>query len=67
MPESNRRWSDNDISNLRSLAGKVPVSKIAVKLGRSEGAVMAEASKLKLSLRYNRTRAQQPQHVPAPT
>ncbi len=27
---------------------KVPVSKIAVKLGRSEGAVMAEASKLKL-------------------
>jgi hypothetical protein len=60
MPESNRRWSEEDISKLKSLAGKMPVGQIAAKLGRTEGAVMVEASKLKLSLRFHRTQQPQP-------
>ncbi|MCP1742010.1 hypothetical protein ABIB94_001807 [Bradyrhizobium sp. JR7.2] len=63
MPESHRRWSEEDISELKSLAGKMPVGQIAAKLGRSEGAVMVEASKLKLSLRVHRT--QHPQTASA--
>ncbi|MFK4657161.1 hypothetical protein [Bradyrhizobium japonicum] len=61
MPETIRRWSEEDISKLKSLAGKMPVGQIAAKLSRTEGAVMVEASKLKLSLRVDRTRPQQPQ------
>lgn len=60
MPESHRRWSEEDISELKSLAGKMPVGQIAAKLSRSEGAVMVEASKLKLSLRVHRTHTRKP-------
>nr|CUT16621.1 hypothetical protein CDS [Bradyrhizobium sp.] len=38
----------------------MPVGQIAAKLGRTEGAVMVEASKLKLSLRFHRTQQPQP-------
>ncbi len=61
MPESHRRWSEDEISTLKSLAGKMPVGQIAAKLSRTEGAVMVEASKLRLSLRLQRTHVQQPQ------
>jgi hypothetical protein len=55
-----RRWTDNDIAKLKSLAGKLPVKDIAAELGRSFGATTIEAHKLGLSLR--RFRSAQPRH-----
>ena len=55
-----RRWTDNDIGKLKSLAGKLPVRDIAAELGRSFGATTLEAHKLGLSLR--RFRSAQPRH-----
>jgi hypothetical protein len=43
-----RRWTDNDIAKLKSLAGKLPVKDIAAELGRSFGATTLEAHKLRL-------------------
>jgi hypothetical protein len=55
-----RRWTDNDIAKLKSLAGKLPVKDIAIELGRSSGATIVQAHKLGLSLR--RSRSAQPRH-----
>jgi hypothetical protein len=54
MPDAKVRWTDNDISKLKSLAGKLPVKDIAAELGRSPGATAVEAHKLRLSLRCPR-------------
>jgi hypothetical protein len=51
MSDSRRRWSEDDIANLKSMAGKRPAKEIAAELGRSFTAIMAEASKRKISLR----------------
>ena len=51
MSETRRRWSEDEIAKLKSLAGTLPVIEIAAKLRRSPGAIMVEASKLGLSLR----------------
>jgi cold shock protein len=51
MTDTRRLWSDDDIAKLKSLAGKLPAKEIARKLGRSEGAIQVEASKLRISLR----------------
>jgi hypothetical protein len=59
MPDSRRGWTDDDIARLKSLAGKIPAQDVAAQLGRSLGATAVEASKLKLSLRFNR-REQRP-------
>ena len=58
MPVSHRRWSEEEISKLKSMAGKMPVGQIAAELGRTEGALFVEASRLKLSLRYESADAQ---------
>jgi hypothetical protein len=55
-----RRWTDNDIAKLKSLAGKLPVTDIAAELGRSFGATILAAHQLGLSLR--RSRSAQPRH-----
>ena len=52
MPSS--KWTEDDISKLKRLAGTLPAKAIAAELGRSQGAVVVEASKLKVSLRYTR-------------
>jgi hypothetical protein len=44
-------WTEEDNAKLKSLAGKIPASQIAGQLGRTKGAVVVQASKLKLSLR----------------
>ncbi|XIA63260.1 hypothetical protein ACFIOY_29270 [Bradyrhizobium sp. TZ2] len=49
MSDFRRRWSEDDIANLKSMAGKRPAKEIAAELGFT--ATMAEASKLKISLR----------------
>jgi hypothetical protein len=51
MQNTRRPWSENDIAKLKGLAGKLPAKKIASQLGRTEGATLVEASKLKISLR----------------
>ena len=53
MPDTGRRrpWSEDDIAKLKSMAGKLPAKDIAAELGRSAGATVVEASKLKISLR----------------
>jgi hypothetical protein len=50
MQNTRRPWSENDIAKLKGLAGKLPAKKIASQLGRTEGATLVEASKLKISL-----------------
>jgi hypothetical protein len=52
MADTGRRpWSEDDIAKLKSMAGKLPAKDIAAELGRSAGATVVEASKLKISLR----------------
>lgn len=52
MPNANfRSWTEADNAKLKSLAGKLPPAEIAAELGRSAGATVAQASKLKVSLK----------------
>jgi hypothetical protein len=52
MPNSSvRRWSDEEIAKLKSLAQKCRREVIAAELGRSVGATAVMAHKLKLSLK----------------
>jgi hypothetical protein len=52
MPKTNKRWTADDVARLKNLAGKLSAKEIASALGRSPGATMVEASKLKISLRH---------------
>ena len=45
-----RPWTDEDNAKLRSLAGTKRPEIIAAELGRSAGAVVIQAAKLKVSL-----------------
>jgi hypothetical protein len=49
-PHHLRPWTEEDNMKLTSLAGKMPTAQIAAKLGRSPGATVMQASKLKVSL-----------------
>lgn len=52
MLKNNRRsWSVEEIAKLKSMAGTRSVKDIAKELGRSMGATVIMASKLKISLR----------------
>ena len=51
MTHTRRPWSEEDIAELKSMAGTHPVIVIAAQLRRSPAAVAVEASKLGLSLR----------------
>jgi hypothetical protein len=46
-----RRWSDDDIAKLKSMAQKYPTVAIAAQLGRSTAATIVKAHELNLSLR----------------
>jgi len=48
MPDTRRPWSEDDIAKLKSMAGKLSARDIAAELGRSLGATVVEASKLKI-------------------
>ena len=54
MPITRRPWNADDVAKLRQLAGKLTPKQISDEIGRTEGAVVVEASKLKLSLRTGR-------------
>ena len=49
-----RRWTEDDNAKLKSLAGKMPTTRLAEELGRSPGATVMQACKLKVSLRTRR-------------
>ena len=51
-----RRWTEDDNSKLRSLAGTKPVHAVAAELGRSSGAVVVQASKLRVSVAHTKQR-----------
>jgi hypothetical protein len=53
-------WTEDDNAKIKSLAGKIPASRIAGRLGRTKGAVVVQASKLKISLRTE-------QHITRPS
>jgi hypothetical protein len=60
-PNQRKQWTTQDVQRLRQLATQnTPTRVIGLKLGRSEDAVRAEASKIKMSLKpanqspYNR-------------
>jgi len=50
-----RPWTEADNAKLKSLAGIIHTKEIAAHLGRSVGATVVQASKLKLSLRRDET------------
>ena len=50
MLKSRRPWSEDDVAKLKSLAGTRSTTEIAAELGRTTGATVVEASKLKISL-----------------
>jgi hypothetical protein len=49
-----RRWTNDDIATLKSLAQKQPAADIAAGLGRSYSATVVKAHQLGLSLRVGR-------------
>jgi hypothetical protein len=52
MPNATyKRWTADDIAKLKNLAQRVPSAEIASQLGRSRGATVVQAHKMKLSLR----------------
>ena len=51
-----RRWSDDDMAKLQSMAGKYPAKDIAAELGRAGSALKAKAHQLRISLRMKRHR-----------
>jgi hypothetical protein len=54
MLRSRRPWSEDDVAKLKSMAGRRPAKEIAAELGRTAGATVVEASKLKISLNTRR-------------
>jgi hypothetical protein len=51
-----RRWTEDDRARLKSLAGTKSVEAVAAELGRTAGAVVVQASKLKVSTAHKKQR-----------
>lgn len=52
MKNNGKSWSEEDVSKLKTLAvGNTPTGIIALKLGRTEGAIQTKASQEKISLK----------------
>ena len=49
-------WTEYDNAKLKLLAGTKSLADVAAELGRTEGAVVVQASKLKVSLAYKNNR-----------
>lgn len=43
-------WTDEDIAQLKALAGTMPAVQVAIKIGRTMGATIAGASRAGISL-----------------
>jgi hypothetical protein len=46
-----RRWTDDDVATLQTMARKHPVEQIAAELGRGVSATVIKAYELRISLR----------------
>ena len=49
-------WTEYDNAKLKRLAGTKSLADLAAELGRTEGAVIMQASKLKISMAYKKSR-----------
>ena len=49
-------WTEYDNAKLKLLAGTKSLADVAAELGRTEGAVMVQASKLRVSMAYSKPR-----------
>ena len=58
-----RRWTEDDVVKLKSLADHLPAAGIAERMDRSVGGVVFKANQLGLSLR---TRAKESENPPDP-
>ena len=51
-----RLWTEDDNAKLKSLAGTKSLADVASEMGRTEAAVMVQASKLKISVAHKKPR-----------
>jgi len=58
-----RRWTEDDVVKLKSLASRLPATGIAEEMDRSVGGIVFKANQLGLSLR---TRANENENLPDP-
>jgi hypothetical protein len=63
MRRNIRRWSDEDITKLKSMAQKYPTAAIAAQLGRSAAATLLKAHELKLWLRVRPEERKRPRSI----
>jgi hypothetical protein len=56
MTQQRRRWTDEDVTNLLSMAQKYPSIQIATEIGRPLASVRTKAHNLAISLRMDRRR-----------
>ena len=56
MTRTARRWTPDEITKLKEMAGKYPRDTIAEQLGRAGSAVAMKAYELGISLRYQLAR-----------
>jgi hypothetical protein len=54
MTQQRRRWTDEDVAKLKSMAKKYPSKQIASEIGRGTGSIRTKAHELSISLRVNR-------------
>jgi hypothetical protein len=66
MPLIRRRWTDEDLTNLKNMAGKYPTAQIARMLGRGQPAVTVKAHELGVSLKMDRLRPLETGPIQAP-
>jgi len=61
-----KSWTDAEVGNLRSMAGRRPLDQIAQELGRPRGSISTKARELKISLSFHRRRQQPASVEPRP-
>ena len=58
MTQIRRRWTDQDVAKLKSMAQKYPSAQIASEIGRGMASVRTKAHELAISLRMDRRQRQ---------
>jgi hypothetical protein len=58
MTQIRRRWTDQDVAKLKSMAQKYPSAQIASEIGRGMSSIRTKAHELAISLRMDRRQRQ---------
>jgi hypothetical protein len=58
MTQIRRRWTDEDVAKLKSMAKKYPSAQIASEIGRGMPSLRTKAHELAISLRMDRRQQQ---------